>query len=198
VTAKTSPRGAIDPRIQLSRRLILEAALSELGEAGFGAFTIESVTARSGVAKSTIYRHWPDKLALISDAFRTFHEQEGPDLNSGSTRERLARIVRHVAQIVGASVFSACIPALIDGAERNDGLRNFHHQFQIEARRPLVALIADGVATGDLPGCADPELAAAALLGAIFYRRLMTDKSFDPDGADDLIDTIFGSGPQAR
>src|SRR5205807_9252928 len=60
-----------DPRIERSRRVILEAALAELGEAGYGALTIESVAPRAGVGKSTIYRHWSGKLTLVEDAFRT-------------------------------------------------------------------------------------------------------------------------------
>ena len=60
--------------------VILEAAVEELADVGYGGVTIESVAARAGVGKSTIYRHWPDKLALIADAFETFHEQMVPDL----------------------------------------------------------------------------------------------------------------------
>src|SRR5580765_4898345 len=60
-----------DPRIERSRRVILEAVLDELGAAGYGALTIESVAARAGVGKSTIYRHWAGKLELVEDAFRT-------------------------------------------------------------------------------------------------------------------------------
>lgn len=58
--------------------VVLRAAVDELAEVGYGAFTIESVAARARVAKSTIYRHWPDKLVLIADAFETFHEQMVP------------------------------------------------------------------------------------------------------------------------
>jgi TetR/AcrR family transcriptional regulator of autoinduction and epiphytic fitness len=188
----SSPRGAIDPRVALSRQLILRAALDELGSAGYGGFTIESVAAHSGVAKSTIYRHWPNKLALIADAFRTFHEQQSPDIETGSPHQRVTRIVRHVAEIVAGSTFSACIPALIDGAERDPDLRTFHHQFQIEARKPLVAVIAAGVVTGDFPAHLDPALAASALLGAIFYRRLMSGESLDPAYAGELVDTVLG------
>jgi TetR/AcrR family transcriptional regulator, regulator of autoinduction and epiphytic fitness len=183
----------VDPRVERSRHVIRSAALDELGEAGYGAFTIESVAARAGVGKSTIYRHWPDKLALIADAFETFHEQRGPDIESGSPRERLERIVRHVAEIVVGSTFSACIPALIEAAERDRDLRKFHHRFQKEARRPLVSVIAQGVAAGDFPPHVDPELAALALLGAIFYRRLMSSEPFDPERAGELIDTVLGA-----
>jgi TetR/AcrR family transcriptional regulator, regulator of autoinduction and epiphytic fitness len=181
-----------DPRIGQSRQRILRASLEELGESGYGGFTIESVASRSGVAKSTIYRHWPDKLALIADAFETFHQQQGPNIASGSPRDRLERIVQHVAQIVGRSIFSACIPALIEGAERDSRLRKFHHRFQREARKPLVAVIAEGVAEGDFRACLDPELVGSALLGLLFYRRLMTSKPFSPEHASELVDAILG------
>jgi TetR/AcrR family transcriptional regulator of autoinduction and epiphytic fitness len=188
---------ALDPRIERSRARILAAALQELGEAGYGAFTIEAVAARSGVAKSTIYRHWPGKLALISDAFRTFHAAQGPDLASGSPRERLVRIVRHVAEIVSGSTFSACIPALIDGAERDPDLRAFHHRFQAEARRPLVAAVAETLAD---EGAArrDPDLVATALLGPLFYARLMSDAPLDPGRAANLVQAVLGERPADR
>ena len=194
----TELKGTIDPRIVRSRQLILRAALAELGEVGYGAFGIESVASRAGVSKSTIYRHWPNKLNLIADAFQTFHEQDGPDLRSGTPRERVELIVRHVANVVASSTFSACIPALIEGAERNRDLRKFHHRFQTEARRPLITIIAEGVASGDFPDHLDPELAALALLGVIFFRRLMTGTCFSPEHASRLVNTVLGSVPTIR
>jgi len=187
-----------DPRIERSRQMILEAALHELGDVGYGAFTIESVAARAGMGKSTIYRHWPDKLELIADAFQTFHEQRGPDIGTGPPRERVEHVLRHVAEVVVSSTFSTCIPSLIDAAERERDLRKFHHRFQREARQPLVSLIAEGIASGDFPAPADPELAALALLGAIFYRRLMTGEPFDPERASDLVDTVLGASGASR
>ena len=185
---------AVDPRIERSRQVILRAALEELGEIGYGAFTIESVAARAGVGKSTIYRHWSDKLALIADAFQSLHEEARPDIASGTPRERLERVLRHVADVVAGSTFSACIPALIDAAERDQDLRRFHLQFQRQARQPLIKVIAEGVATGSFPSHVDPELAAFALLGAIFFCRLMTSKPLDPENAGDLIETVLGFG----
>ena len=83
-TASRIPsRSAVDPRVERSRQVILQAALDELGEVGYGTFRIESVAARAGVGKSTIYRHWTDKLALIADAFETFHVQMSPTPRRG-------------------------------------------------------------------------------------------------------------------
>jgi AcrR family transcriptional regulator len=172
--------------------VIRQAALDELGQVGYGAFTIESVAGRAGVGKSTIYRHWPDKLALIADAFETFHEQMVPSVETGSPRDRVERLVRHVAEVVVDSTFSVCIPALIEGAERDARVREFHHRYSEERRRSLVAVIADGVVAGDFPARLDPELAAQALLGTIFYRRLMTGEPFAPEHAGGLVDTVLG------
>jgi len=192
-TRASLARRGVDPRIERSRQVILEAALAELGEIGYGGFTIESVASRAGVGKSTIYRHWPDKLALIADAFQTFHENTLPDVESGSPREKVTRVLRHVAEVVASSTFSSCIPALIDAAERDRNLRKFYIRFQREARQPLIDVIADGVADGSFPSHVDPELAAFALLGAIFFCRLMTSKRFDPENANDLIGVVLGT-----
>jgi len=191
----TQAQSRTDPRIERSRLVIRQAALDELGDVGYGAFTIESVAARAGVAKSTIYRHWPDKLALIADAFETFHEQAVPDIQGISPRERIQLLVHHVAQILVDSTFSACIPALIEGAERDPRVREFHHRYSAARRQSLIDVIAEGVAAGDFLAGLDPELAAVALLGPIFYARLMSGRPFDPERTRELVDLVLGGGP---
>ncbi len=181
-----------DPRVERSRIVILAAAVGELADRGYGGVTIESVAARAGVGKSTIYRHWPDKLALIADAFETFHEQMVPDLGPRSARESIVLLLGHVAEVVVDSTFSRCIPALIEGAERDARGREFHHRYSTERRQALVELVARGVADGEFAAGVDPELATAALLGTIFYRRLMTGVPFDPGDAGKLVDTVLG------
>src|SRR5476649_453139 len=185
--------GTVDPRVERSRQVILQAALDELGTLGYGGFTIESVAARAGVGKSTIYRHWPDKLALIADAFETFHVQMVPSVETGACRERVERLVRHVAEVVVDSTFTVCIPALIEGAERDARVREFHHRYSAERRQALIDVIAEGVAAGEFAADIDPELATLALLGPIFYRRLMTGEPFDPDRAAALVATVLGA-----
>jgi AcrR family transcriptional regulator len=185
------PHKQVDPRIERSKIVILQAAVDELAEVGYGGVTIESVAARAGVGKSTIYRHWPDKLALIADAFETFHEQMVPDLSGLSARGALELLVGHVAEVVVDSTFTRCIPALIEGAERDARVREFHHRYADERRQALLDLIARGVKNGEFRRDVDPELAAASLLGAIFYRRLWTGRPLDPKRAGDLVTAVL-------
>jgi TetR/AcrR family transcriptional regulator of autoinduction and epiphytic fitness len=193
--ANTEPRAStVDPRIERTRRVVRQAALDELGDVGYGSFTIESVAARAGVGKSTIYRHWRDRLALIADAFEASHETMVPD-QAGTARERTEQLVRHVAEVAVDSTFSRCIPALIEGAARDRRLREFHHRYSAERRRSLVDVIEEGTAAGEFAADVDAELAATALLGAIFYGRLMAAEAFDPTRARELVRAVL---PPAR
>ena len=183
----------IDPRVERSRRVILEAVLEELGLVGYGALTIESVAARAGVGKSTIYRHWSGKLGLVEDAFRTLKAQVlVPE--SGTLRERVTGFLEQVAALVVESTYSACMPALIDAAERDPQVREFHCAFSTERLAVLVDVLRDAVATGELPPDADPELLADALVGPILMRRLMFHEPFDPELVPALVDQVLPSG----
>jgi TetR/AcrR family transcriptional regulator, regulator of autoinduction and epiphytic fitness len=187
---------AEDPRVGRSKAVIRRAALDELAEVGYGAFTIESVAARAGVGKSTIYRHWRNKLDLIADAFESAHEHMVPDVTTGTAAERIAVLIRHVAEIVVDSTFSRCIPALIEGARHDRRLREFHHRYSARRRHGLTDLIAAGIRAGEFADSIDPELAAQALLGTVFYGQLMSAEPFDPARASELVAIVL-AGPDS-
>lgn len=176
-----------------SRAVIVEAAVAELAEVGYGGVTIEAVAARAGVGKSTIYRHWRDKLDLIADAFETFHERMVPELGDRSPREAIELLLGHVAEVVVDSTFSRCIPAMIEGAERDPRVREFHHRYSAERRQALIDLIHRGIEQGEFDAGIDPELATSTMLGTIFYRRLMTGEPFDPARSRELVELVLGS-----
>lgn len=188
----------IDPRITESKRRVLHAALEELAEVGYGGFAIESICRRSGVAKSTVYRHWPGKLALISDAMRSLNTQPGSPTAGGpptgsTSRERVVEIVRHLAvAFAGGSIVAACTPALVDAAERDADIRELFHEYNAERRQTLADAVADGVAAGEFPAHIDPNLAAGALAGAVIYARLMTPVPLNSADAEAVVTTVLG------
>jgi TetR/AcrR family transcriptional regulator of autoinduction and epiphytic fitness len=190
MTAASGPH-RVDPRVDQTRRLVLRAAMEQLAVAGFGALTIEAVAARSGVAKSTIYRHWADKHALIADAFEAAHHDAVPSIAGVSARDGLEQLLRHVAEVATDPALSPAISALIEGAERNPRLRDFQHRYSRSRRQSVVDLIERGVASGEFAASQDPQLAAELLIGLIFYQRLMTSEPFDPAGAGALIDAVL-------
>jgi AcrR family transcriptional regulator len=187
-------RTSIDPRIERTRRVVLEATLDLLAESGYRAVTIEAVAARSGVAKSTIYRHWPGRVELILDAFHELKPPVAPPAD-GNVRETVIAVLENLARVAVESTWSMCLPSLIDAAAHDPVARELHGRISTEGRRSLVDLLAAGVAAGELPPGLDPELMAEALAGPILLRRLMSLPPFDPADVRALVDQLIPPCP---
>lgn len=181
----------VDPRITRTRRVVLAAVIDELAEAGHAAFTIESVAARSGVGKSTIYRHWDGKVPLIIDAMHTLNAQPAAEPD-GTPDERVRQLLNHLTHALTEGSLGPAIPALVEAAERDPELRHLLDEYSRGRRRALVAAIAQGVDTGRFRATVDPELAAYALSGAVFYARLMTATPMSAARIDRLVTTVLG------
>jgi TetR/AcrR family transcriptional regulator of autoinduction and epiphytic fitness len=183
----------IDPRVVRSREAILDSALDELSAVGYSAFAMESVAARAGVGRSTLYRHWSDRLQLISDALETLNTQPAPrERTPGATARTVVEdLLRHLTEALTGSRVGECLPALVHAARQDPQVRHFLHGYSARRRRTLVDAIADGVTRGEFrPG--DPDVSADVLSGAIFYRRLMTAHPLGPSDVPALVDEVLG------
>lgn len=181
----------VDPRVERSRRIILSAALDLLGEVGYGGLNIEAVAARAGVGKSTVYRHWSGKLELVEDAIRNL--KSGFTLpTTGSVRDRLSDALCQIAKGMADSTWSNCLPAIIEAAERDPEVMSIQRRLAWERRQFLVDLLAEGVATGEVPAGADLGLLAECLVGPILVRRLLLYESFDDASVEQLLEQLLG------
>lgn len=174
--------------------MILRAALAEFAAHGYTGFRMESVAARARVGRSTVYRHWPDKAALLADALAGLSRQPDPahDDHADTARRRAHVLLNHLAQALTDSPVSACVPALIHAAANDEEFRVRLHRFSAQRRERLTATLAEGVASGEFPPRVDPEIASVALSGAVFYRALMTADAADTDFVADLLDEVLG------
>ena len=71
------------PRDESARQRILDSALDLLQEESFAQVTMESIASRAGVGKATVYRWWPNKAAVMIEAFREAVAPEVPFPDSG-------------------------------------------------------------------------------------------------------------------
>jgi AcrR family transcriptional regulator len=180
----------VDPRVERSRRVILDATLDELVAVGYGALTIEGVARRANVGKATVYRHWDGKLDLVADAIATLKQAVGPP-DVDDPRERIVGTVRSLAEHLASSRHAACMPAIIDAGERDPLVREFHHSSSARKRAMLVGLLDDAARQGQLDPDVDRLLLAEALVGPIFVRRLLMGDPFPPEAVDGLVATVL-------
>src|SRR5437660_7873953 len=92
---------------------ILKATSELIVEVGVRGLTVEGVAARSGVAKTTIYRRWRSKdelaLAVILDMVEQIVEL--PDL--GDTRAELIAFVNGAVEILGSTLMGRVMQGLV-------------------------------------------------------------------------------------
>ena len=62
------------PSSEFVHRALVEAALDEFVERGYHAMSMESIAARAGVSKVSLYRRWNSKLAVTAEVFRLLRE----------------------------------------------------------------------------------------------------------------------------
>src|ERR1700722_1991191 len=146
----------VDGRVQRSRSRVLATAFDLLSESGVGGFTIDEVSRRSGVAKTTIYRHWPSREALVIDAAsRISAEQEVPD--TGSLEGDVTALLANLGHLLSTARWSSVVPSIVDVAERDPEFAGVHGQIQRGHAAPLRQVIERAADRGLISAAADPS-----------------------------------------
>jgi AcrR family transcriptional regulator len=187
-----------DPRIRATRRAVLGAALELVAERGFAAATIEAVSERSGVARSTIYRRWPEPNRLFLEAFWPMTEGEAALVHTGDTVHDLHAYLADYARRMNDPVYFSALVALIDRAARDDDFAAMHRALTDARRSRAASVIAEGIEAGTLASAIDLGAALEALTAPFLYIRMIRhDVVGDTDIERVLGDFLdrFGADP---
>ena len=149
--------------------------------------TIERVASVSGVAKTTIYRHWSDRGALVFAALESLIEVS-PIAVSLSLRDDLLGALGALLDGLNDSVWASVLPSLIEAAERNDHLRRLEMEFTARRRAGLEARLQLAVERSEIAADTSVDLLASQLVGPLFYRRFM---SRQPTSHDLLAEHVY-------
>jgi AcrR family transcriptional regulator len=173
----TDDRKPPDPtrRNERSRQAILTATADLLGEVGYTRLTVEAIAARAGVGKQTIYRWWPDKGALVLDAYLALvgADQELAFPDSGDLEADLRLVLGSTVDSLADPVFErryrALLTAIQDAPELAAALfdRLLKPWLAATTQRLRAAQQAGQVADIDL------DVAAELVYGPIYYRWLL-------------------------
>ena len=182
---------AVDPRVTRSRAAILEATAALLIEGGFANVTIEGVAARSGVAKTTIYRHWKSRSRLIFDAFENLLKPAQLPPEPRSLREGLVSMLNSLTRGLTESRWAPAVGALVEAADRDEELRGLVHDFLAERMEPARLLLARAKDLGELRPDLDVDVAVGMLAGPVFYRRFVSREELGHEFAEQVVDLFL-------
>lgn len=161
-----------DPRVTRSKEAIKSAALELLVEVGAEAITVERIAERSGVAKTTLYRHWPDKNALVLEVLES--ELKAPlDPDTGSLDSDLEALSIGLARGLADERIVSILSSLISAAGRDPGLAALHNDFRNRRRTVVEQVVSRGRLRGEIRSDITDQEVIDLVGGPLFYRRML-------------------------
>ncbi|GAA2181208.1 hypothetical protein GCM10009785_15160 [Brooklawnia cerclae] len=167
---------------------IAQATLSIALESGLPAVTIESVAARAGVAKTTIYRRYRDRddlLARVGDHFLVFppaYAQVPP------TKQNLVTVVRTIQKGFEERLGIKAVGLLL--ASDGDFFRTIAERVMHPERRSLSGFFRRGVEEGVFRPGSEEHMTVEVIIGAMFVHAAL-DGQMSPDWAERMVEYLW-------
>jgi AcrR family transcriptional regulator len=178
-----------DERVRRSKEKVLAATNELLSEAGFGGVSVDAVSKRSGVAKTTIYRHWPSRTALLLEACsRLGSRPETPD--TGGLRGDLTALAMYLAHQLRSARWATVLPSVIDAAERDPDIARLQSRLHTGFLAPFRSVVERAQERGDLPRSQDPSEVIAAIVGPLFFRRWFSREALDEEFVSRVVERV--------
>lgn len=180
------------PRSEQARLSILRSTLKLLGKNGFSDLTIEAVADYANVGKATVYRWWPNKAALIADAFASSTTRKLHFPDTGSVRTDMSQQMRQVIKIFCSPRGRILSAILAAGQSDKDVITAFRERFMKPRREEAYATLRRGILRGELGKNVDLDLLLDSLYGPIYMRFLIRHDSLTPEFVEGLCDLMLG------
>ena len=188
-------------RTERSKHDVLAATRELLSRNGdVRSLTVEAVAARSGVAKTTIYRRWRDKWELALDAVMIDMLPGFTDPRDvGDTRKELVTFLDSVVKQLATPPMGPAMQALVTQIATEPELAREYRERVVEPRREqLRPVIERGIARGDLRPDTDVRVVHELLVGPVFYRLLFSGGPLDRKLTNRLADAVLDGFSPAR
>ncbi|OLF13169.1 hypothetical protein BLA60_05745 [Actinophytocola xinjiangensis] len=180
------------PRSERASRAIIGATLDMLVEGvSMDSLSMEAVAARAGVGKATLYRRWPNKQALVSDALASLYEPPVP-VARGSVRQDLITALDDLRRWALRSTAGRLLPHFLGGVCPSPELRDQYVRAVIEPRKAVIReILRRRIASRDLHPDVDPEATLTVVFGSVLFQLVLTgdtaEQDFSPEHIVELI-----------
>jgi AcrR family transcriptional regulator len=179
-TASTRPGG----RTARVRATVLEATVAELIEHGYAGLTVEGVAARAGVNKTTLYRRWGGRDALIVEAVEAFAAAEAKVPDSGDIEEDLRLWARSILATLTGPVSGALVRAVFGGAGNSPQVHQLRHRFWLTRSALVIPMVYRAIERGQLPAGTAADEVIRHVGAPLYYRLLVLGEPVTPEAAD--------------
>lgn len=187
----TPRRDAGRPRGKPIEAAILAATLEELSAHGLDGFSIPRVAEAAEVNKTTVYRRWPTREALVASALEAALRETSTELEDtgslrGDLRVMVHRVARRMASAEGRALARA---ALSDRAAAAIG--ELAADPLVREQAAVVALVARAAERGEWdPARHTPDAVLAMITGSVMHRVLMERQPLTDPWVETVVDVV--------
>jgi AcrR family transcriptional regulator len=169
-------------------RRVNDAVLALLVEGGIEACTFAAVADRADVERSTLYRRYGDRWALVIDAILGYAADEAAAVSLGSFREDLRFVLDRMAEILATPLG----PALwaVGAALRAGSVPEHRARFWETRLLQILPIFEAAKARGELAQRANAEEIFAFAMGAVHFRMLVIGEAVDSKRVDQIVDDV--------
>lgn len=179
-------RNAGRPRCQAARESILSATARLLCDTSVRELAIESIAREAGVGKATIYRWWPNKTAIVIDAFFSEAVPLTGFPDSGSPSKAMQAQCAKLIEVLSGPLGRVVAQVIGEGQSNSEVLAKFREIFLQHRRAEFGLLFAEGVRAGEFDPDIDVEVATDLVYGPVWYRLLVDHQPLNVEFAKQL------------
>jgi AcrR family transcriptional regulator len=171
---------------------VLAAARALEHEVGYDGTTIEAVAERAGVAKTAIYRRWPNKSVLLYEAVLAPASERPAVPDTGDIRADLLAVLRANASGYGADAKRDLVAAITSEALRDERVADLLRTRFLGPRADAIAArIATAVDRGELLATIDSSMVPALLTGPLQYLWVVRGSTLDDDDLARIVHAVI-------
>jgi AcrR family transcriptional regulator len=179
-----------DARFERTRAIVYQAVSQVLVSEGLVGLTVDRIAAESGIARSTIYRNWPDLAVLACEAFDELMHQESLDLGA-DPRTGLHDYLVDYARRLNDPTYTAMLVALIEGSWRDDAFAEVHRRAFSQTRSRAASIIRGAQKEGLIDARLDIAQCVEDLVAPFLYRRVVTQNRITPRQVEELYSRLL-------
>lgn len=179
------------PRNHDITQLLLSTALSLAYEGGVRNTTIDKIVQVSGIAKTTIYRRWPNVSAIVIEAFLSEVVVEIEYPPNAHITDVLRIMLKNFSLVLNGKrgdLFRNLLAEVQNNKELSKAFwENWNNPQRIQAK----AAMERAVQRGEISPGTGFDIVIDSVIGAVYYRILIPYKEIDDEFSDMLINQIF-------
>ena len=178
--------GSVRPggRTARTRAAVFDATLDELASRGWDRVSVETIAARAGVHKTTVYRRWGGKAQLVVESLEAAADSRIQVPEGGDVDQQLRSLARAVLAVLTSRDGAATVRALVAGAQGSPEVGRVVRRFWTTRLAQVGPIVDRAVSRGQLPPGTDADDLMRSLAAPLFHRLLVTAEPLTQASAD--------------